>query len=122
MKVELALALDDAERLHRGADRAGLAGVRVHEDLGVRDALLDVVDLRLDGREVVLRAALEHELAPERREARDLHDVLPDVLRQHLREAGEHLLLREALLLEVHAVGVEEDGAAVARTSARARP
>ena len=28
-----------------------------------RDALLDVVDLRLDGREVVLRAALEHELA-----------------------------------------------------------
>ena len=51
---------------------------------------------------------------PERRHARDLHDVLPDVLRQHLREAGEHLLLREALLLEVHAIGVEEDGAAVA--------
>ena len=51
---------------------------------------------------------------PERREARDLHHVLPDVLRQHLREAGEQLLLREALLLEVHAVGVEEDGAAVA--------
>ena len=53
-------------------------------------------------------------LRPERREARDLHDVLPDVLRQHLREAGEHLLLREALLLEVDAIGVEEDGAAVA--------
>ena len=51
---------------------------------------------------------------PERGEPRDLHDVLPDVLRQHLRETGEQLLLREALLLEVHAVGVEEDGAAVA--------
>ena len=114
MKRRLAAALDDAERLHRGADRAGLAGVRVDEDLGVRDALLDVVDLRLDGGEVVLRAALQDELAAERREPRDLHDVLPDVLRQHLREAGEQLLLREALLLEVHAVGVEEDGAAVA--------
>ena len=53
-------------------------------------------------------------LRAERGQARDLHDVLPDVLRQHLREAGEHLLLREALLLEVHAVGVEEHGAAVA--------
>ena len=53
-------------------------------------------------------------LRAERREPRDLHDVLPDVLRQHLREPGEQLLLREALLLEVHAVGVEEDGAAVA--------
>ena len=122
MNVELALALHDAERLHRGADRAGFARVRVDEDLGVRDALLDVVDLRLDGREVVLRAALEDELASERREPRDLDDVLPDVLRQDLREAREHLLLREAFLLEVHAVGLEEDGAAVARTSARAPP
>ena len=108
-----AAALDDAERLHRRADGAGLAGVRVDVHLAVGHALLDVVDLRLDRGEVVLRAALQHELAPERREPRDLHDVLPDVLRQDLREAGEHLLLREALLLEVHAVGVEEDGASV---------
>ena len=122
MKRAPPLALDDAQRLHRRADRAGLARVRVHEHLAVRHALLDVVDLRLDGGEVVLRAALQHELRPERRETRDLHDVLPDVLRQHLREPGEHLLLREALLLEVDAVGVEEDRAAVARTSARARP
>ena len=81
-----ALALDDAQGLHRGADGARLAGVRVDEHLAARDALLDVVDLRLDGGQVVLRAALEHELRPERGEARDLHDVLPDVLRQHLRE------------------------------------
>ena len=36
MNVELPLPLDDAERLHRRADRAGLAGVRVDEDLGAR--------------------------------------------------------------------------------------
>ena len=88
--------------------------VRVDVDLGVGHALLDVVDLRLERGEVVLRAALEHERAAERGHARDLHDVLPDVLRQHLREAREQLLLRVALLLEVHAVGVEEHGAAVA--------
>ena len=63
MNVDVPLALDHAQGLHRGADRAGLAGVRVDVDLGARDALLDVVDLRLDRGEVVLRAALEHELA-----------------------------------------------------------
>ena len=110
----LAAALHDAQGLHRGADRAGFAGVRVDEDLGVRDALLDVVDLRFDGGEVVLRAALQNVLGAERGEPRDLHHVLPDVLRKHLREAGEQLLLRVALLLEVHAIGVEEDRAAVA--------
>src|SRR5690606_16624846 len=41
--------LDDAERLHGGADGAGLAAVRVDVDLGPGDALLDVVDLSLDG-------------------------------------------------------------------------
>src|SRR5436305_1516029 len=82
--------------------------------IGAGDALLDVVDLGLHGREVVLRAPLEDVARAERGEPRDLHDVLPDVLREHLGEPGEQLLLREALLLEVHAIGVEEDGAAVA--------
>ncbi len=109
-----AAALDHAQRLERGAQRAGLAGVGVDEDLGAGDALLDVVDLRLDRREVVLRAALEHVARAQRGEPRDLHHVLPDVLGQHLGEAGEKLLLGEALLLEVDAIGVEEDGAAVA--------
>src|SRR5262249_34834395 len=109
-----AAALDDAHRLHRSADRAGLARVRVNEHLAVRDALLDVIDLRFDGGEVVLRAALKNELATERRETRDLNDVLPNVLRQDLRETREHLLFGEAFLLEVDAIGVEEDGATVA--------
>ena len=115
----LAAAARHAQRLERGADRAGLAAVRVEVDLGVRDALLDVIDLRLERGEVLLRAALEDEHAAELGHARDLDDVLPDVLRQHEREAREQLLLRVAFLLEVHAVGVEEHGAAVARTSAR---
>ena len=110
----LALPLHDAERLHRGADRPRLAGVRVDEDLGAGDALLDVIDLRFDRGQVVLRAPLKDELRPERRHARDLNDVLPDVLREDLRETREHLFLREALLLEVHPVGIEEDRAAVA--------
>ena len=83
----LAAAARHAQRLERGADRAGLAAVRVQVDLGVRDALLDVVDLRLERGDVLLRAALEHEHAAELGHARDLHDVLPDVLRQHEREA-----------------------------------
>ena len=36
MNVDVPRALDHAQRLHRGADRAGLAGVRVDVDLGVR--------------------------------------------------------------------------------------
>ncbi len=71
----------DAECLHRGADRAGFARVRVHVHLGARHALFDVVDLRLDGCHVVLGATLQHVLGAERGEPRDLHDVLPDVLR-----------------------------------------
>src|SRR5947208_1480145 len=73
------LAHDHAAGLHGGADRAGLTGVRVHEHLGAGNARLDVVDLRLERGQVVLRAALEHELLAQLRHARDLDDVLPDV-------------------------------------------
>jgi len=93
----------------------------MHEDLAAGDALEDVVDLRLDGRLVVLSAALEHELCAEGGEARDAHDVLPDVLGQDLREAGEQFLLLVAFLLEVHAVRVEEDGAAIAELRSQLR-
>ena len=110
----IAAPLDHAQGLERRADRARLAAVRVDVDLGAGHALLDVVDLGLDRRQVVLRAALEHVLRAQRRHARDLHHVLPDVLGQHLRQAGEQLLFRVALLLEVHAIAVEEDRAAVA--------
>ena len=93
--------LDDAKRLHRRADRPRLPRMRVNVDFGIGHALADVVDLRLDGGEVVLRSALENELAAERRQPRNLNDVLPHVLWQHLRETGEHLFFREALFLKL---------------------
>ena len=86
----------------------------MHLDARAGHAFLDVVDLRLDCREVVLGSALKHVAGSELRESRDLDDVLPHVLGQHHRQAGEEFLLRVALFLEVHPVCVEEHGATVA--------
>jgi hypothetical protein len=74
--------------------------------------------LCLDGRQVVLGPALEDVSGAERSQARDLHHVLPDVLRQHHGEPRQELFLGVALLLEVDAIGVEEDGAPVAELRA----
>ena len=94
----------------------------MHEDLAAGHPLLDVVHLRLHRGQVVLGAALQHELAARGRPAAALPDhVLPDVLGQHLGQAREQLLLGEALLLEVHPVGVEEHGAAVAELGRQLR-
>ena len=47
------------------ADGAGFAAMLVHDDVGldalVREARLDEIHLRLDRRQIVLRAALQHE-------------------------------------------------------------
>ena len=85
-EARLAGALVATQGFDGRADGAGFTGVRVHEHLRARYALLDVVDLGLDGRQVVLRAALQHELGAERSQPRNLYHVLPDVLGQHLRE------------------------------------
>jgi len=81
------------------------------EHLGVGHALVDVVDLRLDGRQVVLCAALQHELAPERGHAWNADNVLPHVFREYLGETRQQFLFAETFLLEVHAVGIEESSA-----------
>jgi hypothetical protein len=61
-------SLVHAPDLEGGADRPRLAAVLVHDHVGLDalggEALLDEVDLRLDGRQVVLGAALEHEALP----------------------------------------------------------
>ena len=108
-----AAPFDDPERLEGRADRPGLTRMRVYEDLGPGDSLQDVVDLCLDRRQIVLRAALQHEPFAQRGHARNLDDVLPHILGQDLRESGEQLLFREALFLEVDPVRVQEHGAAV---------
>ena len=110
-----AAAPNDAERFERRAQCAGFAGVRVDIHLGVWNALLDVVDLRFDRGQVVLRAALEHIARAKGREPRDLDHVLPHVLRKDLGETGQELFLAEALLLEVHAIRVQEHRTAVAK-------
>src|SRR5690606_10496753 len=46
-------------------------------------------------------------------QSRDLHHVLPDVLRQNLGEASEELFFLVALFLKGDAVAVQKDGAAV---------
>src|SRR5439155_19090734 len=83
----------DPKGFGRGADRSRLSGVRVDADLGGGDARFDVVRLRLDGREVVLRSALEDVARPELCEARDLDHVLPYVLREDHREPRKEFLL-----------------------------
>ncbi len=51
---------------------------------------------------------------PDGREVRDLRDVQPDVLRQHVAQAGHDLFRLPALALEIHDVGLHEHRAAVA--------
>ena len=109
-----AVLRDDASRLDGGADGACLAAVRVDDDLSIGHAPHDVVDLCLYGGEVVLGAALQDELPTELTEARDLHDVLPNVLGQHHRQTGKKLLARKTLFLEVDAIGIQEHRASIA--------
>src|SRR5206468_3443135 len=66
----------------RGADGAGLAGIRVQDYLGVGHLAPDEVDLRLHHRHVAVGAALQDELAPGRAQILELARVDPDVDRQ----------------------------------------
>ena len=100
------------------ADRARFAAVLVNDHLG-RDVLalearLDEIHLRLHRRQVVLRAALQQERVPIAEQVRDLRNVQPDVLRQHVAQAGHDLFRLPSLALEVHDVRLHEHRAAVA--------
>ena len=109
-----AISTYDAPSLHGRADGSGLSAVGMHDDAHIGYPSLDVVDLGFDRGHVPLGSTLEHEHLAELREARDVDHVLPDVLRQHLGEPGQHLGRGEPLLLEVDPIGVEEHRAAVA--------
>ena len=117
----LTALLDLPPRLQGGADGAGLTAMRMHPHLGPRHARTDIVHLGLDRRQVVLGAALEDKLAAEFGQPRDLHHVLPDVFRQHLRQTGEQLLAGKTFLLEIDPVGVQEYRAAVGKARCQAR-
>ena len=79
----------DAACFEGRAECSSLARMWMHMDDGIGHAFEDVIVLRFDSGEVVLRAALQHEGAAQRGHARDLRDILPDILRQHEREACE---------------------------------
>ena len=73
-------------------------------DVLALEARFDEVDLRLHRGQVVLRAALQQEARADGREVRNLRNVQPDVLGQHVAQAGHDLFRLPALALEIHDV------------------
>ena len=114
----LASVVPKTAGLQRRPDGAGFAAMLVHDDVGLHvlafEARLDEIHLGLDGRQVVLRAALQQETPADGREVRNLRNVEPDILGQHVAETGHDLFRLPALTLEVHNVALHEYRAAVA--------
>ena len=101
----LAAVVPEASGFERRADGAGFAAMLVNDHVGrdflALEARLDEIDLRFDGGQIVLRAALQQEAAADRGEVGNLRDVQPDVLGQHVAQAGHDLFGLPALALEV---------------------
>src|SRR6185437_5812514 len=116
-ELGLHAVLPQAHRLEGAADGAGFAAVLVNDHLGLHflalEAGLDKVHLRLHRRQVVLRAALQDEFAPDGGQVGNLRHVQPDVFRQHVTQAGHDLFRLPTLALEVHDIGLHEHGAAI---------
>ncbi len=114
----LRAVVPQAPGFERRADGARFAAMLVDDDFGrtflALEARFDEIDLRLHGGQVVLRAALQQEARADGGEVRDLRNVQPDVLRQHVAQAGHDLFRLPALALEVDDVGLHEHRAAVA--------
>ena len=85
------------ERAQRRADGAGLAGIGMDQDFGIRHFAGDEVDLSLDHREVAVRAALQHETATGRAQVLQLAGINPHIERKHGGEPGHDFLGRPAL-------------------------
>src|SRR5215813_1141216 len=117
--------IPEPDRLNRRAYRARFATVFVHGNARLNvfafESRFDEIHLRLDGCQVMLRAALQNEVRAERRDVRDLRDVEPDVLGQHRRQPGHNLFRLPALPLKVNDVRLHKDRAAVAEGRHRLR-
>src|SRR5262249_52963502 len=83
----------------RRPDRAGLATVRMEDDVGIGNPALDEVDLRLDDSLVEVGSALEHEGAPGGAKILELPRIDPDVHGQHRCQGRHDLLGRPAFAL-----------------------
>src|SRR5215471_7395334 len=113
----LAAVVPEAAGFARGDDSAGFATVLVDDHVGgdvlALETGLDEIDLGFDGGQVVLRAALQQEAAADGAEVGYLRHVQPDILGQHVAQAGHDLFGLPALALEVDDVALHEHGAAV---------
>src|SRR4051812_22794682 len=87
----------------------------MHENLGIRRSLADVIELRLNRCQVVLCAALQDVASAKRGETRNLHDVLPDIFRQDGSEPRKELFLGVAFPLKIDPVAIQKHGAPIAK-------
>ncbi len=118
MKLVCAAAVEEPARFESRADGARFAAILVDDHVGPRvlslESRLDEIHLRLHRRQVVLRPALEQEPRPDGRQVRNLRNVEPDILRQHVAQARHDLFGLPALALEIDDVRLHEHRAAVA--------
>src|SRR2546425_25670 len=76
--------------------------------------IADEIDFRFYHSKVILRSSLQHKTRAQRCQVGNTGDIEEHILRQHRSKAGENFLRLPALALEVHNIGLHENGAAVA--------
>ena len=112
-----------AMRFHGATNRTSLTTELVHDNFRplrhAGETTLDEVDLCFDCRQVVLRAALQHESPTQLRQVGNLRHVEPDILRQHIAECGHDLVGRPSLTLKIDDVRLHKHRAAVPKTRHR---
>ncbi|MNW53161.1 hypothetical protein D3C74_307110 [compost metagenome] len=54
-------------------------------------SLLNVIDLSLNGRKIILRSSLQDEFPAELRHTRNLYDILPYIFRQNKSQSRQKL-------------------------------
>src|SRR5208283_128234 len=113
----LAAVVEKPSGFQRSPDGAGFAAMLVHDDVRLHvlalEARLDEIHLCFHRSEVVLRAALQQETAADGGEVGNLRNVQPDILGQHVAQAGHDLFRLPSLALEIDNVGLHEYGATV---------
>src|ERR1700746_3074033 len=97
----------------------------VHNDFrlfaGSAKTIADKIDFGLHHGKIVLRSPLQNETCAQRRKVGNASDVQEHVLWEHRSEAGKNFLRLPPLALEIHNIGLHEDGAAIAKYRHRLR-
>ena len=102
----------------RRADRAGFAAMLVHDDFGRTSLPLNRDSMKSTCAFTAARLycvpPCSRKRVPMARDVRNLRNVQPDVLRQHVAQAGHDLFRLPSLALEIDDVGLHEYRAAIA--------